>query len=55
LIHSPAQTVIIPIQDWLITTDRINIPGTEKMVGDTNWQYRVSVSIENLPSISFRP
>jgi 4-alpha-glucanotransferase len=54
LIRSPAQTVIIPIQDWLITTDRINIPGTEKMVGDTNWQYRVSVSIENLPSISLR-
>lgn len=55
LIHSPAHTVIIPIQDWLITTDRINIPGTEKMVGDTNWQYRVPVSIENLPSISLRP
>ena len=53
LIHSPAQTVIIPVQDWLLTTDRINIPGTEKMVGDTNWQYRVSVSIENLPRTSF--
>ncbi len=55
LVRSPAQTVIIPMQDWLITTDRINIPGTEKMVGDTNWQYRVSVSIENLPSVSIRP
>ncbi len=52
LILSPARTVIIPIQDWLLTTDRINIPGTEKKVGDTNWQYRVSVSIENLPSVS---
>ncbi len=51
LIRSPAQTVIIPIQDWLLTTNRINIPGTEKMVKDTNWQYRVSVSIENLPSV----
>ena len=49
LVHSPAQTIIIPIQDWLMTTNRINIPGREKMVGDTNWQYRVSASIENLP------
>jgi len=55
LIHSPAQTVIIPIQDWLNTTERINIPGTERMTNDTNWQYRVSVSIENLPSISIHP
>lgn len=51
LIISPAQSVIIPIQDWLITTNRINTPGTEKKVGDTNWQYRVSVSIENLPPV----
>ena len=55
LLRSSAQNIIIPIQDWLITTDRINIPGTEKAVGDRNWQYRVSVSIENLPSISIRP
>ncbi|MFC1647576.1 4-alpha-glucanotransferase [Patescibacteria group bacterium] len=55
LILSPAHTVIIPIQDWLITTNRINIPGTEKKVGDTNWQYRVSVSIENLPPVSINP
>lgn len=55
VINSPAQTVIIPIQDWLLTIDRINIPGTEKTIGDKNWQYRVSVSIENLPSISIHP
>lgn len=49
LLSSPAQMVIIPIQDWLLTTDRINIPGTEKEVGDTNWQYKVSIPIEKLP------
>lgn len=51
LIHSPSKTVIIPIQDWLLTINRINIPGTEKASGDKNWQYRISVPIENLPSI----
>ncbi len=55
VIDSPAKVVIIPIQDWLLTTDRINIPGTEKIVGDINWQYRVSVSIENLPFVSIHP
>jgi 4-alpha-glucanotransferase len=49
IIASPAALVIIPIQDWLLTTDRINIPGTEKAVGDTNWQYRLSMPVEDLP------
>jgi len=51
VVSSSAKTVIIPIQDWLLSTERINIPGTEKIVGDTNWQYRIPVSIENLPSV----
>lgn len=46
---SSAGTVIVPIQDWLLTEDRINVPGTEKAVGDPNWRYRMSVPIEDLP------
>ena len=45
IIASPAYMIIIPIQDWLLTTDRINMPGTEKEVGDTNWQYRLKIQI----------
>lgn len=51
LLRSPAKIVIIPIQDWLLTTDRINIPGTEKEVNDQNWQYKVEIPIEDLPII----
>jgi len=49
LLKSPARIVIIPIQDWLLTTERINIPGTEKLVNDPNWQFRLQMSIEQLP------
>lgn len=48
VIDSPAQMVIVPMQDWLLTEERINIPGTEKSVGDTNWSYRLPVPIEQL-------
>jgi 4-alpha-glucanotransferase len=50
IVASPANMVIIPIQDWLLTTDRINVPGTEKEIGDTNWQYRLSMPVEDLPT-----
>lgn len=50
VLTSPAHTVIIPIQDWLLTTDRINIPGTELPVNDPNWQFRLKIPIENLPT-----
>lgn len=49
VIHSPAKFVIIPLQDWLLSTDRINTPGTEREIDDPNWQYRMSVMIEDLP------
>jgi 4-alpha-glucanotransferase len=49
IINSKAKIVLIPLQDWLLTTERINIPGTEKEINDTNWQYQMSVAIENLP------
>lgn len=52
IIASPARLVIIPIQDFLLTTERINIPGTEKVVGDTNWQFKLSIPVENLPEVS---
>ncbi len=50
VIHSPAKIVIIPIQDWLLTTDRINVPGTEKEIGDTNWRFKLAQTIEDLPT-----
>ena len=49
ILDSPSQTVIIPIQDWLLTTDRINTPGTELPVNDPNWDFHLKIPIENLP------
>jgi len=49
VLASSARFAIIPIQDWLLTRDRINVPGTERATGDRNWRYRVSVPIERLP------
>ncbi|KPJ85475.1 hypothetical protein AMJ57_03005 [Parcubacteria bacterium SG8_24] len=55
LIASPARRVIIPIQDWLFSENRINVPGTEKPVGDPNWRYRTEVPIEKLPDVGGAP
>lgn len=49
VMQSPSHTVIIPFQDWILSTSRINIPGTEKEKGDTNWQYRIELPVEELP------
>lgn len=49
LITSPPKYIIIPLQDWLLTHERINTPGTEKEKGDQNWQYRMPYAIEELP------
>ncbi len=49
LLESPSRTVMLPIQDWLLTTERINIPGTEIEENDPNWHYRMPVPIEDLP------
>lgn len=49
LIDSPAETVLIPIQDWLLSTERINVPGTEKEIGDANWRYVLTTPVEDLP------
>lgn len=51
VIASPAKLVVIPIQDWLLTTDRINLPGTEQDQDDKNWHFRLATPIENLPMI----
>ena len=51
IINSPSFISLIPIQDWLLTTDRINIPGTEKEVNDPNWRYRLKIPVEKLPNI----
>lgn len=50
ILTSPAQLVIIPIQDWLLTTDRINIPGTELPINDPNWNFHLKTPIEKLPT-----
>ncbi len=55
LISSPAKGVIIPLQDWLHTETRINIPGTEKRQEDRNWRYRIEKPIEKLPDIGLIP
>ncbi len=49
VIHSSANTIIIPIQDWLLSENRINVPGTEKEIDDKNWQYMIETPIEDLP------
>lgn len=49
IIHSPAKDVVIPIQDWLLIKDRINIPGTEKEIDDSNWRFKIDRPIEELP------
>ena len=50
VIESPAQVALLPLQDWLLTTDRINVPGTEPAVNDPNWRYQMTVPIEDLPT-----
>lgn len=52
MIASPSNIVIIPIQDWLATTERINIPGTELPKNDKNWSFRMATPLENLPKIT---
>jgi 4-alpha-glucanotransferase len=37
--------LVLPLQDWLLTGERINTPGT---VGEHNWSYRMSVPVEEL-------
>jgi 4-alpha-glucanotransferase len=49
IVQSPAEMVIIPIQDWLLATERINIPGTEEEVDDPNWRFKIDKPIEDLP------
>lgn len=53
VINSPSTLVIIPLQDWLLSYDRINIPGTEIEKNDKNWKYRMPVYIEHLPLITY--
>lgn len=48
LIESPAKFVIIPLQDWILSRERINTPGTETEHDDPNWQYKMEVTIEDL-------
>jgi 4-alpha-glucanotransferase len=48
IITSPSKIVILPMQDWLLTTERINIPGTEKEKGDKNWNYKLKIPVEEI-------
>lgn len=49
IIKSPARIVLIPLQDWLLTTERINTPGTEREKNDKNWSYKMNIPLEDLP------
>ncbi len=55
IIQSPAKMVLIPLQDWLYTTDRINVPGSERETDDPNWRYRMALPIEELPTDLYQP
>lgn len=55
MLKSPTKMVIIPIQDWLLTTDRINVPGTELPVNDPNWQFKLTIPIEHFPTRLLNP
>ncbi|MCG2691855.1 4-alpha-glucanotransferase [Microgenomates group bacterium] len=48
IIDSPAFISLISIQDWLLTTDRINVPGTETKSNDPNWHYQLKIPVEEL-------
>lgn len=49
VLASPSYIVIVPIQDWLLITDRINVPGTESSKNDPNWHFKILLPIEKLP------
>lgn len=49
VVRSPSRLVVVPLQDWLLTTERVNVPGTERAEHDPNWRYRVPMAIEHLP------
>lgn len=51
LVRSPAEYVIVPLRDWIGSAARINVPGTERPIGDRNWRYRSEVPIEDLPHL----
>jgi 4-alpha-glucanotransferase len=51
VIRSPSNMIVIPIQDWLLSHDRINTPGTEKEIGDKNWKFKLSLAIKDLPDV----
>jgi 4-alpha-glucanotransferase len=53
IINSPSEMIIIQLQDWVLTADRINVPGTENEADDPNWQYRLHIPIEQLPTELF--
>lgn len=53
IINSPAKMVLIPIQDWILSTQRINTPGTESKNNNYNWQYKIEMPIDNLPTNLF--
>jgi 4-alpha-glucanotransferase len=55
LIASPADRILVPIQDWLKVETRINVPGTEKKRNDPNWRYRIEEPVERLPDIGLIP
>lgn len=52
-VHSPSRISLVQMQDWLMSTARTNVPGTETPTGDPNWRYRMEKPIEDLPTTIF--
>lgn len=40
------RTVLVAMQDWLLTKERVNVPG---FIDISNWNYKMSVAVERLP------
>jgi 4-alpha-glucanotransferase len=51
LLASKSHCVIVPLRDWLGSSARINVPGTEKPIGDRNWRYKTEIPIEEFPDL----
>ncbi|OGV94749.1 hypothetical protein A3A66_01985 [Microgenomates group bacterium RIFCSPLOWO2_01_FULL_46_13] len=49
LLNSPARIILLPLQDWLLSAERINTPGTEQAVNDPNWRFHLHLPIDQLP------
>ncbi|MBI5018855.1 4-alpha-glucanotransferase [Candidatus Gottesmanbacteria bacterium] len=48
-LKNSCNTLIVPMQDWLLSRERINVPG---VISSNNWNYKMPVDLENLQPIT---